>query len=80
LYFEEKLRALFLPVLGDSVKEIVGDSDVECARATGQDVDVVLVVVETHGVRVARAKRTKATAKAETNTKADPPPLAKDDN
>jgi hypothetical protein len=62
------------------MEEIVGDSDVEGARAAGQDVDVILVVVEAHWVRVACAKQATANAKAEAKTKADPPPAAKDDN
>jgi len=62
------------------MEEIVGDSDVECAGATGQDVDVILVVVEAHEGRVAWAKQATTTAKAAATTKADPPPSAKDDN
>jgi hypothetical protein len=40
-------------VLGDAVQEIIGDSDVECAGSAGEDVDVILVVVETDEGRVA---------------------------
>jgi len=61
-------------------QEIVGYPDVEGAGAACEDVDVVLVVVEAHGVRVAWAKQTTTKATTETSTKADPPPSAKDDN
>ena len=41
-------------VLRDAVEEIVCDSDVEGSGFAGEDVDVVLVLVETHGGRLAR--------------------------
>jgi hypothetical protein len=42
-------------VLGDAAAEIIGDSYVECARAARKNVNVILVVFETHAVRVTSA-------------------------
>ena len=39
-------------MLGDAAAEIIGESYVECARAARKNVNVILLVLETHGVRV----------------------------
>ena len=57
-------------VFADAATEVVCDANIELAGSVGENVDVVLVFVVAHWGK----------DKAKAIAKADPPPLAKDDN